>query len=158
MGPIGVQEMIALFVIALLLFGPKKLPELGRTLGKALTEFRRAKNELKTTFESHMRELERETQIESPSSSPSHTPAPYAYPYDDYGRYTGGEEASASRLPSEEQKAAIEANTAAADPAAYGVEPGPSVSPAASAPIAGTIPRSNGVQPVAAVTDGDHRA
>ena len=52
MGPIGMQEMIALFVVALLLFGPKKLPELGRTLGKALTEFRRAKNELKTTFES----------------------------------------------------------------------------------------------------------
>lgn len=156
MGPIGVQEMVALFVIALLLFGPKKLPELGRTLGKALTEFRRAKNELKTTFESHMRELERETQIE-PSSS-SHTPAPYTYPYDDYGRYTGGEEASAPRLPSEEQEAAIEANAAAADPAAYGVEPAPSVSPAVSAPVTGTVPRSNGVQPVAAVTDGDHRA
>ena len=37
MGPIGVPEMIAIFVIALLLFGPKKLPELGRTLGKAIT-------------------------------------------------------------------------------------------------------------------------
>jgi TatA/E family protein of Tat protein translocase len=156
MGPIGVQEMIALFVIALLLFGPKKLPELGRTLGKALTEFRRAKNELKTTFESHMRELEKETQLESSSSS--YTPAPYTYPYDDYGRYTGGEETSTSRLPSEEQKLAIEANAAAADPAAYGVEPGPSVSPAVSTPVAGTIPRSNGVQPVTAATDGDHRA
>ena len=51
MGPIGLPEMMALFVIALLLFGPKKLPELGRTLGKGLSEFRRAKNELKATLE-----------------------------------------------------------------------------------------------------------
>ncbi len=159
MGPIGVQEMVALFVIALLLFGPKKLPELGRTLGKALTEFRRAKNELKTTFESHMRELERETQIESSTSSTSHAPAPYTYPYDDYGRYNGDEEASASRRPSEEQVAAIEANAAAANPVAYGVEPSPAVSPATSTPVTGTVPRSNGVQPVAAVTEPqDHRA
>ena len=62
MGPIGVPEMIAIFVIALLLFGPKKLPELGRTLGKAITEFRRASNELKATFESHLGELDRENQ------------------------------------------------------------------------------------------------
>jgi sec-independent protein translocase protein TatA len=42
MGPVGFPEMLAIFVIALLLFGPKKLPELGRTLGKAISEFRRA--------------------------------------------------------------------------------------------------------------------
>ena len=151
---IGGQEMIALFVIALLLFGPKKLPELGRTLGKALTEFRRAKNELKTTFESHMRELERETQIESSSSS--HTPAPYTYPYDDYGRYDGGETSSTSREPSEEQKTAIEANAAAADPVAYGLKPDGSA-PSAN-PVAGTIPRNNGIHPTATATEGDHRA
>ena len=154
MGPIGVQEMIALFVIALLLFGPKKLPELGRTLGKALTEFRRAKNELKTTFESHMRELEKETQLESTSSS--YTPPSYTYPYDDYGRYDGSDTSSTSREPSEEQKAAIEANTAAADPAAYGLKPeGPS--PAAN-PVAGTVPRNNGTHSIAATTEQDHRA
>jgi sec-independent protein translocase protein TatA len=92
MGPIGVPEMMAIFVIALLLFGPKKLPELGRTLGKALTEFRRAKNELKSTFESHMQELEREARIESqpkyvrdavPDYSASSS---YTNPYDEYGR------------------------------------------------------------------------
>ena len=70
MGPIGGQEMIAIVLLALLLFGPKKLPELGRLLGKGLTEFRRAKNELKTTFESHMQELEREAKLsETPKSS-----------------------------------------------------------------------------------------
>ena len=78
------QEMIGLFVIALLLFGPKKLPELGRTLGKALTEFRRAKNELTRTFESHMQELEKETRQEPVKDF---TPATYSYPYDEYGRY-----------------------------------------------------------------------
>ena len=62
MGPVGVQEMIVIFLVALVLFGPKKLPELGRTLGKAITEFRRAQSELKSTFEHHMRELEKENE------------------------------------------------------------------------------------------------
>src|SRR5258707_1857054 len=62
MGPIGVQEMIVIFVLALVLFGPKKLPELGRTIGKALTEFRRASNDLKATFEREMQTLERENE------------------------------------------------------------------------------------------------
>jgi sec-independent protein translocase protein TatA len=62
MGPVGVQEMIVIFLVALVLFGPKKLPELGRTIGKAITEFRRAQSELKTTFEHHMRELEKENE------------------------------------------------------------------------------------------------
>ena len=62
MGPVGMQEMIFIFVLALLIFGPKKLPELGKTLGKAMTEFRRASNELKTTFDREMSNLERETE------------------------------------------------------------------------------------------------
>ncbi len=60
MGPLGVPELIVLFVIALLVFGPKRLPELGRTLGKALTEFRRASNELKSVVEDEVREMERQ--------------------------------------------------------------------------------------------------
>jgi len=62
MGTVGIQEMIVIFVIALVLFGPKKLPELGRTIGKAITEFRRASNDLKATFEREMQTLERESQ------------------------------------------------------------------------------------------------
>ncbi len=61
MGTLGVPEMMAIFVIALVLFGPKELPKLGRTLGKALTEFRRASGELKSSFEREMQTLERET-------------------------------------------------------------------------------------------------
>jgi len=59
-GSIGVPEMIFVFVLALLIFGPRKLPELGRNLGKALTEFRRASNELRSTVEDEMRNLEKE--------------------------------------------------------------------------------------------------
>jgi sec-independent protein translocase protein TatA len=62
MGPVGVQEMVVIFLVALLLFGPKKLPELGKSIGKAITEFRRAQSELKATFEGHMRELEKENE------------------------------------------------------------------------------------------------
>jgi sec-independent protein translocase protein TatA len=62
MGPVGVQEIVVIFLVALVLFGPKKLPELGKTIGKAITEFRRAQSELKATFETHMRELEKESQ------------------------------------------------------------------------------------------------
>lgn len=53
--------MAVIFIVALVLFGPKKLPELGKTVGKALTEFRRARDELKTTFDREMQAIERET-------------------------------------------------------------------------------------------------
>jgi sec-independent protein translocase protein TatA len=61
MGTVGYPEMVFIFLLALVLFGPKKLPEIGRTLGKAMTEFRRASNELKSTFEREMRNIEQET-------------------------------------------------------------------------------------------------
>ena len=56
MGPLGWQETVFIFLLALLIFGPKKLPELGKTIGKALTEFRRASNELKATLNREMSE------------------------------------------------------------------------------------------------------
>jgi TatA/E family protein of Tat protein translocase len=63
MGTLGVPETIFIFVLALLVFGPKKLPELGRTIGKAMTEFRRASSELKATFDREMNAIERETEL-----------------------------------------------------------------------------------------------
>ena len=62
MGPLGWPETVFIFFLALILFGPKKLPELGRTVGKALTEFRRASSELKSTFDREMKSLEQETE------------------------------------------------------------------------------------------------
>ena len=47
---IGVQELALIFVVALLIFGPKRLPELARTLGKGMAEFRRASADLRHSF------------------------------------------------------------------------------------------------------------
>jgi sec-independent protein translocase protein TatA len=50
-GSIGMPELILIFVVALLVFGPKKLPELGKSLGKGLAEFKKASEDLKKTIE-----------------------------------------------------------------------------------------------------------
>lgn len=63
LGTLGTQEMIFIFLLALVLFGPKKLPEIGRTVGRALTEFRKASSELKSTFDREIRTLEQETKL-----------------------------------------------------------------------------------------------
>lgn len=69
MGPIGVPEMIFIFVLALLIFGPKKLPELGRSFGKGLAEFRRASTELKSTFQREMDNIDAETKTVKETAS-----------------------------------------------------------------------------------------
>ena len=58
MGSIGVPELIIIFVVALIIFGPKKLPELGTSLGKGLVEFRKASRELRSTLEQEVRSIE----------------------------------------------------------------------------------------------------
>ncbi|MDE0623206.1 MAG: twin-arginine translocase TatA/TatE family subunit [Bryobacterales bacterium] len=72
MGPIGMGEVIVLFILALLIFGPKKLPELGKTFGKGMAEFKRASNELRSTFQREMDNIEHETrEVKNLSSSVS---------------------------------------------------------------------------------------
>jgi sec-independent protein translocase protein TatA len=56
-GSIGAPELLIIFIIALLIFGPRKLPKLGKSLGKSLAEFKRASNDLKNTLEEEI-ELE----------------------------------------------------------------------------------------------------
>jgi TatA/E family protein of Tat protein translocase len=134
MGPVGVQEMMVIFLVALVLFGPKKLPELGKTIGKAITEFRRAQSELKATFDSHMRELEKEGEsIKQVTSS---------YTNEIYNHYTGYDSPSFSEsitYPGTEQHS-IEANPATVSvPAPQGAES--SVSPT-EAPVSGTVART----------------
>jgi len=59
LGSVGVPELIIIFTIALIIFGPRKLPELGKSLGKSLAEFKRASNELKNTLDEEIRMEER---------------------------------------------------------------------------------------------------
>src|SRR5437016_13177900 len=69
---LGFPEMIFIFFLALIIFGPKKLPEIGRQIGKALNEFRRASNEFKAQIESEISNLEHEStpQILPPTQPP----------------------------------------------------------------------------------------
>lgn len=61
---LGLPELIVIFVIALVVFGPKKLPELGKALGKGLAEFKRATEEVKQTIETEVRSAESKMEIE----------------------------------------------------------------------------------------------
>jgi sec-independent protein translocase protein TatA len=68
-GSIGMPELIIIFVIALIIFGPRKLPELGRSLGKSLAEFKKASNELKSTLEEEIRLEETRSTFEASKAS-----------------------------------------------------------------------------------------
>ncbi len=57
---LGFSEVLVIFVIALIVFGPRKLPDLGKSLGKGLAEFKRASNELKRTWEEEVQTEEEE--------------------------------------------------------------------------------------------------
>jgi TatA/E family protein of Tat protein translocase len=84
LGSVGVPELIIIFTIALIIFGPRKLPELGKSLGKSLAEFKRASNELKNTLDEEIRSEERR-------STERQEPPQVAAPADHVGdaRYTG---------------------------------------------------------------------
>jgi TatA/E family protein of Tat protein translocase len=153
MGPLGWQEMVFIFVLALLLFGPKKLPEIGRTLGKAITEFRRASSELKATFDRELSSLEREneslkeitssynpeTYLSDYHSDSSYYDAGYGSPSDDStatetstvsASATQGAETDSGTAP--EGTVATTALIAAAEP--------PAIDPGAPKPAEGTQP------------------
>lgn len=140
MGPIGAPEMFVIVLLALLLFGPKKLPELGRMLGKGLTEFRRAKNELKNTFESHMQELDREARLSEQSDTWKRdqsisSSAAYPNSYNEYGQSSTSDNAPSHT--------------------------GESYDTAPAEPVAGTVPRSKQMpdsEPVSAGTDENRSA
>ena len=80
-GSIGMPELIIIFVIALIIFGPRKLPELGKSLGKSLAEFKRASNELKSTLEEEIRVEEQQQKAETQKVV---TPGPTAVPSDEH--------------------------------------------------------------------------
>jgi TatA/E family protein of Tat protein translocase len=95
MGNVGVPELIIIFTIALIIFGPRKLPELGKSLGKSLAEFKRASNELKNTLDEEIRTEERrsvERQEPPRVAAPiEHVPPPVAHEDATVARNTGTE-------------------------------------------------------------------
>jgi len=66
---LGMGELIIIFTVALIVFGPRKLPELGRSLGKSLQEFKRASNELKHTLDEEISLEERSKPAPSPTAA-----------------------------------------------------------------------------------------
>jgi sec-independent protein translocase protein TatA len=83
-GSIGMPELIIIFVIALIIFGPRKLPELGRSLGKSLAEFKKASNELRNTLEEEIRiDEQRSTAEASKTQAAQATTATTATPGDE---------------------------------------------------------------------------
>lgn len=138
MGPLGWQEGIFIFVLALLIFGPKKLPELGRTIGKAMTEFRRASSELKSTWDREMSAMERENQdlkdvardVNNQIQSSQYPDSGY-YDSDPYGEsYNNGESSSSTVSASAPEGA--ESTASAQTTEAPAVAPAPAESPAST--------------------------
>lgn len=82
---LGFPEMLFLFVLALIIFGPKKLPEIGRQIGKGLAEFKRASNEFQAQIQDEVRKLELDDVKNSIApisleNTVSYNPQPYTPP------------------------------------------------------------------------------
>ncbi|MCZ7651155.1 MAG: twin-arginine translocase TatA/TatE family subunit [Thermoanaerobaculia bacterium] len=78
-GSLGFPELLFILVLALLIFGPKRLPEIGRTIGKGLAEFRRASNDLKRSIDTEILaadSAERRPAPPSPRATAEPEPAP----------------------------------------------------------------------------------
>jgi TatA/E family protein of Tat protein translocase len=72
-GSIGMPELIIIMVIALIIFGPRKLPELGKSLGRSINEFKRASSDLQNTLEQEIR-LEEQKETQTKTQARAETP------------------------------------------------------------------------------------
>jgi sec-independent protein translocase protein TatB len=99
---LSMPHLVVLFVVALIIFGPQKLPELARMLGKATAEFRKMTSDFRYALEDEVRELERQTRIRDEEAAaaaraaqtPVPMPSPVAAPEGAVPRETPGAEVS----------------------------------------------------------------
>ncbi len=77
-GTLGGPELFLIFVVALIVFGPRKLPEIGKSLGKMMAEFRKASNDFRSTIESEVEaeKIRDAMRIEPPKLEPAKPPTP----------------------------------------------------------------------------------
>lgn len=164
MGPIGMPEMVLIFIVALMLFGPKELPKIGKTVAKAISDFKRASNELKDTWQRELNDLERETQdirseITKETDQISQTTSSYGESYYnqdssyDYGAYgypaTSADSAVTSTEPPIADAAQLTSGEGSATSEAATPEAGPEASPEAGHP-----PATADAAPVVAAAQG----
>lgn len=82
-GSVGLPELIVIFTIALIIFGPRKLPEIGKSLGKSLAEFKRASNELKHSLDEEIRMEEQKSAERQQPPVPAAVEPPASVPRQD---------------------------------------------------------------------------
>ena len=75
-GSIGMPELVIILVIALIIFGPRKLPELGKSLGRSINEFKKASTELQNTLEKEIQLEEQKEKEEERAKTAAAAPAP----------------------------------------------------------------------------------
>jgi TatA/E family protein of Tat protein translocase len=107
---IGMPELIVIFIVALLVFGPKKLPELGKALGRGLAEFKRATEEIKNEISTEVQEIQKQTaDLKSQAADLAHFPYPFGSPQQGQGPEAKTATSSPSEVkptekPAEEEK------------------------------------------------------
>lgn len=161
MGPLGWQETLVIFVLVLLLFGPKKLPEVGKNIAKAINEFRRHSNDLKDTWHREMANLERETQdIKKEAESLTQVTSDYtsdsSYNYDssyDYGAHGYPDSYDSSTTSTTDSSTVSDPATQGAD--STGMAP-TQVAEASIEPVAaeGAVPTSTASESVSTPSSG----
>lgn len=116
---LGMGEIILILVVALVVFGPRKLPELGKSLGQAMSQFRRASEDFKRTWEQEV-EVEKIRKTDTTSGGESNYGANESYdPYNSYSddsnkRETSGNPAEANSAPASSTQNKTETQAAAA--------------------------------------------
>jgi TatA/E family protein of Tat protein translocase len=110
-GSLGVPELLLIFAVILIVFGPRKIPEIGRTLGKAMGEFRKATDDLKSTIEREVR-LEELKKIQTP------TLEEFVTPFESVSRTVPLDESTSDRVdePTESSSLPVDESTSSPQP------------------------------------------